>query len=267
MKHYALLGEKLSHSYSKVIHEYLFQKLKINADYTLWELDPKNISKALSIAKEKNLSGFNITLPYKESLLSQIPMIDSSAQTIGAINTVSLSEEIKAYNTDYFGFQKMLEFFEVDTEGKRAVILGTGGAAKAVAEALQKMNINSLTYVSRNPKKENQVSYQNIPEGDFIINATPIGMYPYIEESPISKEIFTKFSLAIDIIYNPFETKFLKEAKEQKLFTINGLFMFVAQAIQAETIWQKKTFDKELYYEVYRYLEGIIYENYVNQRS
>lgn len=267
MKHYALLGEKLSHSYSKLIHEYLFQKLKINADYTLWELDPKNIAEALHIAKEKNLAGFNITLPYKERLLSQIPAIDSSARNIGAINTVSLAKEIEAYNTDCFGFQKMLEFFEIDVKKKRAVILGTGGSAKAIAEALRRMHIHTITFVSRNPSDETQVSYQNIPEGDLIINATPIGMYPHIEKSPVSKDVFTKFALAIDLIYNPLETQFLKEAKEKKLRTMNGLFMLVAQAIQAETIWQERTFDKELYYETYRYLEGVIYENHVDQRS
>lgn len=267
MKHYALLGEKLSHSYSKLIHEYLFRSLNIEAEYSLWELEEENLPKAIELAREKKLSGFNITIPYKEKLLSQIEEIDASAKAIGAINTVDLSGVSKAYNTDCSGFQAMLDFFKINPEGKTAIILGTGGAAKAVAEALRSRKIQSLLFVSRHPQGENQISYDNIPEADFIINTTPVGMYPNIEESPVPQDIFTKFHVAIDLIYNPLETKFLQDAKSKNLVSINGLFMLTAQAIQAEIIWQNKVFDKQLYYDVYSYLEGIIYENYGYQRS
>lgn len=267
MKYYALLGEKLSHSYSKIIHEYLFQKYNLEAEYSLWEVSPDQFSNIFTMAREKKLSGFNITIPYKESFLSQVTSLEESAKKIGAINTVYLEEDSRAYNTDCTGFQKMLEYFQVEVKGKKAVILGTGGAAKAVAEALRRMNIHSLVLISRNPREKNQLSYQEIPEADFIINTTPLGMYPNTERSPLPKAEFSKFKIAIDVIYNPLETKFLKDAKESNLITINGLFMLVAQAIESQAIWLHKTFDKDVYYEVYKYLEGIIYENYGNQRS
>lgn len=267
MKNYALLGKKLSHSYSKLIHEYIFQKFSWNASYTFWELEETDIAKALEIAKEKKLDGFNITIPYKESLLTQIDSIEKSAEHIAAINTIAIeNNKTIGYNTDCFGFQKMLEDFSIDVYDKKIVILGTGGASKAVTEALNILGATSIQVVSRSPKGT-QLSYSDILEGDIIINATPVGMYPNTETSPISKTIFSNFNIAIDLIYNPKETKFLKEANEEGLLSINGLFMLVAQAIRSEEIWFHKTFDISLYHEVYSYLEGIIYENYGNSRS
>lgn len=267
MKNYALLGRKLSHSYSKIIHEYLFQKFSWDASYSFWEMEENLVSQALKISKEKKLSGFNITVPYKESLFSQINILEDAAKNIGAINTIAIEkEQVIGYNTDCFGFQKMLEYFSIDVQNKKVIILGTGGASKAVAEALRQEGANTILFVSRSPK-EGQLSYSDTFDGDIIINTTPVGMYPYVEKSPIHKKILSNFKIAIDLVYNPKETKFLLEAKELGLMTINGLFMLVAQAIRSEEIWNHKTFDILLYYEVYSFLEGIVYENHDNSRS
>ncbi|MDK4521847.1 shikimate dehydrogenase [Fusobacterium necrophorum] len=267
MKRYALLGKKLSHSYSKLVHEYIFQKFSWDASYSFWELEEKDIEKAIPLAKEKKLDGFNITVPYKECLLSQIDSIDEAARRIGAINTiVKENNKMIGYNTDCSGFQKMLEYFAIDVDTKKIVILGTGGASKAVAEALRLLGAASIQFVSRSPVRT-QLSYGEYLEGDILINTTPVGMYPDKSGSPISKEVFSHFSTAIDLIYNPKETQFLSDAKSFGLFSINGLFMLVAQAIRSEEIWFHKRFDISLYHEVYSYLEGIIYENYGNSRS
>lgn len=267
MKKYALLGKKLSHSYSKLIHEYIFQKFSWNASYSFWELEEKESERAILMAREKKLDGFNITVPYKEALLSQIDSIDEVAKRIGAINTIAKeNNKMIGYNTDCFGFQKMLEYFSIDVNAKKIIILGTGGASKAVAEALRLLGTTSIQFVSRSPIGT-QLSYDEYLEGDILINTTPVGMYPDKNISPVSKRIFSHFETAIDLIYNPKETQFLLDAKSLGLFTINGLFMLVAQAIRSEEIWLHKRFDISLYHEVYSYLEGIIYENYGNSRS
>ena len=244
MKQYGLIGHPLSHSFSKKYFTEKFEKENIlDCSYELFDIE--NISSFNEILKQNtNLKGLNITIPYKESILCLLTDIDETAKQIGAVNTIKLSnngKDIKGYNTDYYGFKKSLKPF-LDINHERALILGTGGAAKTVKYVLNELNIDCLL-VSRNPKAENEIAYNEINEyiikhHQLIINTTPIGMFPNIEDSPlINYNELTKKHLLYDLLYNPTETKFIKKGKQQGCITLNGMEMLTLQAEKSWEIW------------------------------
>ncbi|MCH5139139.1 shikimate dehydrogenase, partial [Clostridiaceae bacterium UIB06] len=184
------------------------------------------------------------------------------AKKIGAVNTIAFNDGVlTGYNTDYHGFGEALKKNEISISNKNAVILGCGGASKAVVQYLIDNKINDITYVSRQPenvakyiKSFEVISYNDMRDmvnKDIIVNCTPSGMYPNIEHSPVKKDILSKFSVAVDLIYNPQETLFLKQSRELGLKTENGLYMLVAQAIAAQEIWQGIKISKESVDEIY----------------
>jgi shikimate dehydrogenase len=162
----------------------------------------------------------------------------------------------KGYNTDYYGFGKMLEINEIPVKGQVVYILGTGGASKAVHQYLIDHHAKEVMFVSRRKRGEHIINYDALREksGDLIVNTTPVGMYPKIDESPVSKEVIKNFKYAVDLIYNPFETKFLELAKAENLITTNGLYMLVGQAVKAEEIWQNKVISDELINKIHEML-------------
>lgn len=252
MKKFALIGKKLSHSLSPILHTKIMKENNILGDYTLIELE-KVDENTLKELDAFGLTGFNITIPYKQDLIKYLDYISEKAKNIGAINTVLIKDhKFYGYNTDYFGVIKMLH--DIDIKNKICYVLGTGGGAHAVIQALFDLGAQEIYVVTRDKNKidiKNRfpyiklISYDEMCSGDIIINATPVGMYPNIESSPVSEEIISKFKVAIDIIYNPEETLFLKLAKKHHLKTKNGLKMLIFQAIKAQMIWN----DKEIKYE------------------
>ena len=248
MLKYALLGEKLSHSLSPEIHEEIFKALGINASYTLVEVSPEGIKEEIS-----KYDGLNVTIPYKTEVIKYLSEISKEAKAIGAVNTIYGN---KGYNTDYFGFGKMLEINNIPVKNHRVVILGTGGASKAVHQYLKDHQAKEITFVSRGKVGENIINYDTLKDvtGDLIINTTPVGMYPNVEKSPVTQDVLKKFNFAVDLIYNPAETKFLKLAKTQGLRTTNGLYMLVGQAVKAEEIWQKKAIADDLINKIHEML-------------
>lgn len=259
---YGLIGEKLGHSLSPKIHGYIFDKLKINATYSLFEIERGNLKTAVEGMKAMGCRGVNVTIPYKIEIMDCIDKISDEAQKIGAVNTVAFGKDgLTGHNTDYFGFGFTLKRADIEVAGKRAVILGTGGAAKAVLVYLLDKGISEVIFVSRNPeaaesriKGQRIVSYielKGLGRKDIIINTTPCGMYPAMDISPVDKEIVSQFSTAIDLIYNPIETLFLKQARDEGLKTANGLYMLVAQAAAAQEIWQETKFSNEFIEELY----------------
>lgn len=251
MKHYGLLGERLSHSYSAIIHNYVFEKLSISADYSLLECREEELKGYMELLKQGRYSGFNVTIPYKKKIIEFLDKIDDKALRIGSVNTIYLENgKVIGTNTDYDGFYETIKKYQVEVKNKNCYILGTGGASLAVRQVLEDLKGN-VTLVSRTPTY-NQIGYLELEKKDIdiLVNTTPVGMYPNMGISPISKELASRTGVVIDIIFNPFETQLLKDACS----SINGLYMLVMQAIKAEEIWQKKRIelDEE---EIYKKLE------------
>ncbi|MGE5629571.1 MAG: shikimate dehydrogenase [Caulobacteraceae bacterium] len=236
---YGLIGEKLGHSFSPQIHSEIFKKLGIEGEYKLFELKEDELKPAVLGYKGQGIKGLNVTVPYKIRIMDCLDIISTEAEKIGAVNTISLVNGVlTGYNTDYSGFGMSLARSRVEVNGKSAVILGTGGVSKAVAQYLMDNGAKSITYVSRNPVGGAK-GYDELEglKGDMIINCTPCGMYPKVDVSPVSYDILEGFNTAIDMIYNPEETMFLKQARENGLKTVNGLYMLVGQAVAAQEIW------------------------------
>ena len=243
-KVFGLIGKNISYSFSKKYFTDKFEKEEM-LGYSYENFDLQAISQFPKIIRENpNLRGLNVTIPYKEKIIPYLDKLEENATKIGAVNCIKFTKKgkLKGYNTDYYGFKKSLEPL-LQTHHQKALILGTGGASKAVAFALEELGILH-TFVSRS-KKENALDYKYINATTFdnyqiIINCTPLGTHPNIEEfPPIPYEFFTGEHIAFDLIYNPEETEFLKRAKANNAITKNGYEMLVLQAERGWKIWNK----------------------------
>ncbi len=241
---YALLGEKLGHSHSPLIHNEIFKIMGVDATYIKLECKKEELKDIINSLREGKYHGFNVTIPYKKEVMQYLDEIDPNAKAIGAVNTIAYKDEkIIGYNTDYFGFKNELIYFNVPCKNKNAYILGTGGASLAVNKALKDLGTNTL-YVSRNPKDSNTISYDELEKRDIdiLVNTTPVGMYPNVSNSPVNENIAKKANYVLDIIFNPKITKILEYANSK----MNGMYMLVGQAIKAEEIWQNKEFKEDI---------------------
>lgn len=235
MKHYGIIGNPLGHSYSEGYFTDTFIREHIAADYTPYELSSIHPITALLA----HLDGFNVTYPYKQTIIPYLHSIDPIAQQIGAVNVVHHG---KGYNTDWIGFRdSLLPLLQADD--KRALLLGTGGVSKAIQFALHDLGIE-YTLVSRsvNPMTRaltyEQVTDQIMASHTIIINCTPLGMHPYELDKPsINYEALTPQHLLYDCIYNPAKTLFLQEGDVHNCRTKNGLEMLHLQADAAWKIW------------------------------
>jgi len=245
-KVFGLIGYPLSHSWSANYFADKFRKENIDGcRYNLFPL--KDIAEFPGlIASEPDLLGLNVTLPYKEQVIQFMDQLDQSAKEIGAINTIKIVRNKKAilkkgFNTDVIGFEKSLDYFNI-TIPRKALILGTGGASKAVEWVLKKHGCNAV-FVSRNKKEKNHITYQelkklSLEEYPLIINTTPLGMHPGIDKFPeLPYQSLKSNHTLYDLIYNPAETLFLKNGKEKGCKTVGGLYMLQQQAEAAWKIW------------------------------
>ena len=241
-KRFGLLGRNISYSFSKGHFTKKFENEKYQG-YTYENFDIQEIGAFPDIIKNtENLSGMNVTIPYKEEVIPFLDKLSKKATKIGAVNTIKFTKKgkLKGYNTDYFGFLKSLKPL-LQPHHKKALILGTGGASKGVAFALEELGIE-YTFVSRKASEKaidySQLNSDIFQEYQIIINSTPIGTSPNIEACPeIPYEFFTDKHIAYDLIYNPAETQFLKNAKERGAQIKNGLDMLIFQAEKAWEIW------------------------------
>lgn len=243
-KKFGLIGKDISYSFSKKYFTDKFSKDLFN-DFTYENFDIPTVEEFPNILKNNpDLKGLNVTIPYKETIIPFLDTMSDKAFRIGAVNVIRFTKKgnLKGYNSDWYGFKKSLEPL-LQPHHKKALILGTGGASKAVAFALDKLGI-FYTFVSREAS-ENAIDYNRINTTTFdnfqiIINCTPLGTSPNIKEfPPIPYEFFTEKHIAFDLIYNPEETQFLKKAKKKGAITKNGYEMLVFQAEKAWTIWNK----------------------------
>lgn len=243
-KRFGLVGRNISYSFSKGYFTDKFNSENF-AGCSYENFDIAEITSFPELIKNtSDLKGLNVTIPYKETVIPFLDKLSKKAELIGAVNTIKITKKgkLKGYNTDYYGFKKSLEPL-MQPHHKKALILGTGGASKGVAFALNELDI-PYAFVSREAK-ENAVDYNRINATTFdnyqiIINATPVGTNPAVNAFPlIPYEFFTEKHIAFDLIYNPAETQFLKKAKEQGAQIKNGLDMLIFQAEKAWKIWNK----------------------------
>ncbi len=242
MKIYGLIGEKLNHSFSMDYFTELFKTNDITAAYLNFELE--NISDVSEILERADITGLNVTIPYKEAILPYLDELSDEAKKIGAVNTIQFEDDkLIGHNTDAFGFAQSIKPF-LTFQHERAMILGTGGAGKAVAYVLENLGIDVI-FISRNPKGEKQFGYDEVNENmlracKLVVNTTPVGMFPQVDRCPTFPfEYLTAEHLVVDLIYNPAETKFLKRAKGQGAATLNGQPMLEQQALKAWEIWSQ----------------------------
>ena len=241
MRHYGLIGKSLSHSFSANFFRVKFENERIDADYTLIEID--DIATIREVVAERELSGFNVTIPYKESIIPYLDELSQEAQAVGAVNCVVVrGNRLVGHNTDITGIEASLEWLDMDIDD-HALILGTGGAAKALQYVFKKYNIGYST-VSRTKERGdytyNDLNSDIIASHKIIVNATPVGMSPNKEDSPaIPYEALCAEHKVFDLIYNPATTLLLSRAKEQGASTMNGIMMLQTQAIASWHIWQR----------------------------
>ncbi|MBM3419287.1 MAG: shikimate dehydrogenase [Bacteroidetes bacterium] len=244
MRKFGLIGSSLAHSFSPKFFTEYFSDHKINAKYERHEIsDISLISKVFSLMPD----GLNVTIPYKEVVMQYLDVIDDEASQIGAVNTIAFSENKKiGFNTDASGFRQSIKPF-LSSHHERALIIGTGGAAKAIAWTLQNMGIDVI-YVSRSPKgKIKTFSYSELNNHmvnacKLIINCSPVGMYPNnLATIDFPYNHLSCDHLVIDLIYNPAETNFLMQAKRKGAITMNGESMLKHQALASWEIWNKIT--------------------------
>lgn len=242
IKTYGLIGKKLGHSFSKSFFTQLFEEKEIAATYENFELS--NINQIKDVFA-KDICGLSVTIPYKEQIIPFLDELSPEASSIGAVNCISFTNgKIIGHNTDAFGFHQSIKPF-LTNRHERAIILGTGGASKAIHHVLKNIGIDCI-FISRSPKGENEFSYEDINEHmikacKLIVNCTPIGMYPNSEELiQLPFEYMTEEHLVVDLIYNPTMTPLLRESKANGAQILNGESMLKQQALQAWKIWNEQ---------------------------
>ena len=230
---FGVLGKSLPHTYSPQIH-----KAFADYEYTVLERTEEQVHALFEGAE--GLDGFNVTIPYKKLAASLCTELSDEVRELGAANTIVRLPDggFKGYNTDVYGFTYMLESAGIEAAGKHCLILGTGGASVAVEYALKKMGASKIDFCSRT----GQINYENVYElaaaAQIIVNTTPVGMFPNVDDSPVDLSRFAKMYAAADIVYNPSRTRFLQQAQELGVKNAGGLSMLVAQAYAASEIFK-----------------------------
>lgn len=245
MKRYGLIGYPLGHSFSRNFFNQKFQSEKIDAEYVNFEIpDLKQFRKI--IKETPNLCGLNVTLPYKTQIIPYLDEMDQDASVIGAVNVIKFERglfgrlKLKGYNSDIIGFKQSIEPL-LNESHRKALILGTGGASKAVLQGLKQLGLGA-TCVTRKAKDfcitYDEITPRVMSQYTVIVNATPVGMSPNINQCPdIPYEDIGSNHLLYDLLYNPDETLFMKKGKERGATVKNGLEMLILQAFGAWNIW------------------------------
>lgn len=273
MKKHGLLGRGLSHSLSPDIHKYVYKLIDYDADYKLLDFDENELEKYISLLRKGQINGVNVTMPYKKSIMKYLDYIDEDAQLIGAVNTVLVSNsKLSGYNTDYYGIEMTLKNY-MPLDKKNFLILGSGGASKALLHFLSKNNADKIYIASRNKdgknnftRYESQIIYINYEEiknikASIVFNASPLGMYPNKKACPLKDEFFKNFDSAIDLIYNPWQSLFLKKAKKEGLKTENGFKMLVFQALKSIELWSGKKISSKIKLATYLHFRNLYVED------
>lgn len=245
---YGLIGEKLSHSYSKEIHESLGKY-----EYELREIPENELEEFF---KKRNFKAVNVTIPYKEKVIPFLDFISQNAKMIGSVNTVVCKgDKLYGYNTDYFGMKNQLKYMGVDLKDKKVLIFGTGGTSKT-AYALSKQEKASEIFIVSRYKTDSTITYdealRNHNDAQFIFNTTPVGMYPKTDKKIIDLSCFNNLSGVFDAIYNPLQSLFVQEGLKKNIPSAGGLYMLVSQAVYASSLFTMSEPENELIDDVYK---------------
>ena len=246
MKKYFVIGNPIDHSLSPKLHNYWFKENNLNAVYDKKKAEEKDLQFIISEIKEKKINGINVTVPFKKSVITYLDQLSLEAKQTQSVNTIILSNNnLVGHNTDIAGFTRAIKNLKFNIEGKKICILGAGGVVPSIIFALKKMNVSQIIVSNRTKKKAEDLKSQfdslkivdwgDITDFDVIINATSLGLNKESINLDFSKFINNK--LFYDVIYNPVETNFLKEAKRLGNKTENGKLMFVYQALEAFKLW------------------------------
>ena len=257
----------IGHTLSPAIHRTVFKRLRIACDYEAFHVLPRQLSDFLNTVRVSGCPGFNVTIPHKETVMQLLDEIDSGAQLIGAVNTVKHQNgRLTGFNTDVIGLQDALKRGGWSSRGK-VIILGAGGAARAAVAVMGSMGIQSVVLhdiIRRRAENLSRDFYnktsmkiiigavdKHLPEADLLINATPVGMWPRTNESPLQRpDLLSSSSTVFDMVYKPLKTKLIKQAEARGARTISGLDMLIAQALAADEIWLGKNLPEDLFEEV-----------------
>ena len=236
---FGLLGRKLGHSYSPQIHKFLG-----DYEYPLYEKEPDEID---SFMKSGDFDGMNVTIPYKETVLPYMAVLSDAAEKIGSVNTVTRLPDGTLYgdNTDYYGFSFLLDSNGFDVQNKKVIVLGNGGAAKTVICVCRDRMAKEIIVVSRSSSTDNYTNISKHADADYIVNTTPVGMYPHNGERLINLSLFKNCKGVADLIYNPSQTQFLLDAKKLGIPCANGLVMLCAQAVKAAENFTGSKYESE----------------------
>ncbi|MEX0646593.1 MAG: shikimate dehydrogenase [Balneolaceae bacterium] len=260
--HYLVVGHPVHHSLSPVMHRIAIEHHKLQTDYFAVDVRPDQISEFASWCNKEAFLGCNITIPHKQEFMNLVDQVDPVAQQMGVINTIVKEPgRLTGYNTDAYGFRRPLEMYGERIEGGRVVIFGTGGASRAVAFALTRMGIEEIIFVSRNPHKNKQpentqvftefVDYNQwqeyAAETILFVNTTPVGMSPGIKETFLrdGENVLLKEKICYDLVYNPLQTEFLRQAEMAGAICLSGLDMLIYQGSKSFNLWTGKDFPVE----------------------
>lgn len=245
---YGLIGEKLGHSFSKDIHERI-------ADYT-YDICPLSNEEFTAFMKKKDFTAINVTIPYKKDVIPYLDELDESARAIGAVNTiVNKNGKLIGHNTDFTGFLYMVRKHNVQIEGKKVLVIGNGGASAAIQAVVHHEKAKELIVVdiiAGNGAISYEECFSNHLDVDIIINTSPIGMYPKIDNAPIDISMFHKCTCVMDVIYNPIKTRLCYEAQKLSIQHVSGLEMLIAQAKQSVEFFLEKEIDDGIIDEIYQ---------------
>ncbi len=251
---YGLIGEKLGHSFSKPIHEEL-------ADYTydLCQLTKEEFKRFM---EQKAFRAINVTIPYKRDVIPYLDYIDENAAAIGAVNTiVNKNGRLEGHNTDFSGFEYMVDRHGIEIQGKKCIILGNGGAAQAIIAVCKKKKASQVVIVTARGAN-GAITYKECfakhSDGEVLINTSPVGMYPNMDASPVDLNHFPTCHAVLDVIYNPLETKLMKQARELGILAVNGLEMLVAQAKYAVEFFLETSIDDSVIPCIYENVKKMI---------
>ena len=231
---YGLLGRKLGHSFSPEIHREISKAAGCQYDYVLFEREPEELEQFI---KGDEWEGLNVTVPYKEEVIKYLDHLSGEAADIGAVNTIVRHDgKLVGYNTDYFGFMQTLDSAKIPVEESKVLVLGDGGASKAVQQALKDMGTKEIVVMSR----KGNVKFSDInshKDAEVIVNTTPVGMYPKTGDSLVFPGTFPKLKFVVDLIYNPIRTNLLCQAKKSLVEPVSGLEMLVSQAMYSAMLF------------------------------
>lgn len=256
---FAVIGDPTRQSKSDFMHEWIYEQLGLEGEYKKIKVAADGLERWVGLPSAKKLDGFNVTIPHKSTIIPFLDEVNDRTAPIGAVNCVHRQgDKLTGYNTDWYGFVKSLEAANVDIAGKRVVVLGSGGAARAITFGLARAGAGQTTVIGRDPEKAQQLikdmqdssegmklagcewdetAVEPIEDAYCLVNCTPIGMKPKQNESPLDGDLLESIDVVVDTIFNPLNTRLLSEAIFSDCQTVSGLDMYLYQAMASVDIW------------------------------